>query len=75
MINDFIESKRYASRLRTEERIFVEIARSAATMNASHKKLALRLITLTVGLPLKRHDSCEVLDEAQVSKNYGKRLT
>jgi hypothetical protein len=34
---------RSASRLRIEERIFVEIAQSAATKNASHKKLALRL--------------------------------
>jgi len=37
-----------ANRLRTEEKIFVEEARSAATKNASHKELALLLSALPV---------------------------
>jgi hypothetical protein len=65
---------RSANRLRIEERIFVEVARRATTKNASHKKLALRLCLRLWSGYYKRHDSCEVLDETQVSSNYGKRL-
>ena len=50
----FIFTTISASRLRTEERIFVEIAQSAITKNASHKKLALRLTDVSLCLAFQK---------------------